>query len=101
MNTRPGITQPAVEPCAGASAKQQTKQKYKPNHQQTGLPPPSALPITKKKKKTSKQTKSSAKISPYSKLTQTTAPTLGGAETKRKKEFNCEAWEKDTSNTVS
>jgi len=28
-----------------ASSKQQTKQKYKPNHQQTGLPPNSALPI--------------------------------------------------------
>jgi len=27
------------------SSKQQTKQKYKPNHQQTGLPPHSALPI--------------------------------------------------------
>ena len=35
------------------------------------------------KNKTSKQTKktkSSAKISPYSKLTQTTAPTLGGGQ---------------------
>ena len=45
-NTRPGITQPPVGPCAGGSAKQQqTKQKYKPNHQQTGLPPHSALTI--------------------------------------------------------
>jgi len=26
------------------SSKQQTKQKYKPNHQQKGLPPHSALP---------------------------------------------------------
>jgi len=43
-------------------------------------------------------------------LTQTTGPTLGGAETKRKKEFNLlqgknstslEAWEKETSNTIS
>ena len=35
-------------------SKQQTKQKYKPNHQQTGSPPHSALPI---RGKTSKQTK--------------------------------------------
>ena len=51
-NTRPGITQPPVGPCAGGSAKQQqTKQKYKPNHQQTGLPPHSALPIRGKTNK--------------------------------------------------
>ena len=36
------------------------------------------------------------------KLAQTTGPTLvRKAETKRKKEFNLEAWEKETSNTVS
>ena len=34
------------------------------------------------------------------KLTQTTGPTLG-AEIKRKKEFNLEVLEKQTSNTVS
>ena len=48
------------------------KQKYKPNHQQTGLPPHSALPIR------GKTNKNSAQISPYTKLTQTTGPTLGG-----------------------
>ena len=32
------------------SSKQQTKQKYKPSHQQTGLPPHSALPIRGKNK---------------------------------------------------
>ena len=37
----------------------------------------------------------------YRKLTQTTEPTLEGAETKRKNEFNIEAWEKETSNTFS
>ena len=76
-----------------ASSKQPTKQKYKPNHQQTGLPPHSALPI---RRKTNKQTKTQH-ISPYKKLTQTTGPTLEG-ETKKKKEFNLEAWEKETSN---
>src|SRR5574337_1177043 len=51
--------------------KKQTK-KYKPNHQQTGLSPHSALPM---RGETNKQ-KISAQISPYRKLTQTTRPTL-------------------------
>ena len=46
------------------------------------------------------QQKTPAQISPSMMLTQTTEPTLEGAETKRKKEFNLEAWEK-TSNTIS
>jgi len=55
-------------PVQDALSKQQTKQKYKPNHQQAGLPPHSALPI---KGKTSKQTnKNSAQISPFKKFTQ-------------------------------
>ena len=58
-------------PVQGASTKQQTKQKHKPNHQQTGLPPHSALPIR------GKTTKSSVQISLYMKLTQTKGPTLG------------------------
>ena len=35
------------------------------------------------------------------KLTQTTEPTSSGLETKRKKEFALEAWEKETSNEIS
>ena len=66
-----------------ASSKQQTKKKYKPNHQQTGVPPHSALPF---REKTSKQTnKNSAQISPYTKLTQTTRPNLGGQKPKGRK----------------
>jgi len=42
-----------------ASSKQQTKQKYKPNHQQARLPPHSALPI---RGKTNKQTKLSRNL---------------------------------------
>ena len=38
-----------------ASFKQQTRQKYKANHQQTGLPPHSALTIRGKKRKHSVQ----------------------------------------------
>jgi len=65
------------------SSKQQAKQKYKPNHQQTGLPPHSALPI---RGKTNKQTKNSAQISRYRKLNQTTGPTLGVQKPKGGKE---------------
>jgi len=61
-----------------ASSKQQTKQKYKPNHQ-TGLPPHSALPIR------GKTNKNSAQISPYTKLPQITGPTLGGQKPKGRK----------------
>ena len=64
-------------------SKQQTKQKYKPNHQQTGIPPHLALPI---RRKTNKQTLSTN-------LTLNEPHTnhwtnLRRAETKRKKEFN-------------
>jgi len=62
-----------------ASSKQQTKQKYKPNHQQTGLQPHSALLIR------GKTNKNSAQISLYRKLTQTTGPTLGGQKPKGRK----------------
>jgi len=59
------------------------QQKYKPNHQQTGLPPHSALPI---RGKTNNQTnKNSAQISPYMKLSQTTGPILGGKKPKGRK----------------
>ena len=77
-------------------------QKYKPNNQQAGVPPHSALPIR------GKSNINSTQISPYMKLTQTTGPTLRRAETKRKIESNflqgknstfLEAWEKETSKT--
>ena len=55
LNTRPSVTQPPVAPNA---SKQQTKQKYKLNHQLTGLPPHSALPI---RGKTNKETKTQHK----------------------------------------
>ena len=56
------------------SSKQQTKQKYKPNHQQTDLPTHSALPI---RGKANEQTKTQ--------LTQTTGPNLGGQKPKGRK----------------
>jgi prophage antirepressor-like protein len=72
------------------------KQKYKPNHQQTGLPPHSALPTEEKQ--------TNKKLSPN--LTLYEAYThhwtnLRKAETKRKKEFSLEAWAKEISNTIS
>ena len=60
-----------------ASYKQQTKQKYKPSHQQAKLLPHITLLFI-----TSKQTKNSEKISPYTKVTQTTGPILGGQKPK-------------------
>ena len=66
-----------------ASSKEQTKQKYKSNHQQTELQPHTALPI---RVKTNKQTnKNSAQISPYMKLTQITGQTLRGQKQKGRK----------------
>ena len=76
-----------------ASSKQKTKQKYKPNHHQTGLQPHSVLSIRGGKKL-------STNLSLYKVYTNQWT-NLRRAETKRKKEFNLEAWEKETSNTVS
>jgi len=59
-----------------ASSKQQTKQKYKPNHHQTGLP-------IRGKKQKNKQ--NSAQISAYTKLTQINGPTLEGQKPKERK----------------
>ena len=61
----------------------QNKTKNKPNHQQTGLPPHSDVPI---RGKGNKQTnKNSTQISPYRKLTQITGPTIGGQKPKGRK----------------
>ena len=61
---------------------QQQQQKYKPNHNQAGLPPHSALPIR------GKTNENSAQISTYTKLTQTAGPTLGGKKPKGRKNTN-------------
>ena len=83
--------------CCYTSSKQQTKQKYKPNHQQTGLPPHSALPI---RGKTNKQIRICTNLTLYKAYTNHWTK-LRRAEIKRKKELNLEAWEKETLNTVS
>ena len=86
-----------------ASSKEQTGQKYKPNHQQIGLPPHSALPIKggeKKKKLTSSHLNASTSHILHEAYTNHLTK-LMRAETKREKEFNLESWGKETSNTIS
>jgi len=51
-------------------------------------------------KQTNRQTKLSKNLTQYKAYT-THWTNLRRAETKRKKEFNLEAWEKETSNTIS
>ena len=69
------------------SSKQQ-RQRYKPNHQHTGLPPHTALSIRGLKKRQKKPltfpTRTQAQITAYMKPTETTGPTLP-AETKGRK----------------
>ena len=79
--------QPPVAPCAGCVSKHQTKQKYKPNHQQTGLPPQSALLIRGKTNKQTNKQKFSTNLTLYKAYTNHWT-NLRRAETKRKKEFN-------------
>jgi len=69
------------------SSKQQTKQKYKPNHQHTGLPPHSILSI---REKTNKE-KLSTNLTLYEAY-RNHWTNLRRAKVKRKKEFNLEAW---------
>ena len=87
------------------SLKQQTKQKYKPSNQQTGIPPHSAFPI---RGETNNQ-KLSTNLTIYKAHTNHWT-NLRRAETKRKKEFNLiqgknstflEAWKKEISNTIN
>jgi len=66
-----------------ATSEQQTKQKYKSNHQETGLPPHSVFPITGKRNKQ----KLSTNLTQYEAYTNHWT-NLGRADTKRKKEFN-------------
>ena len=83
-----------------ASYKQQTKQKYKPNHQQTELAPHSALHIRERHQTKQNNETLSTTLTLYKAYTNHYS-NLRGAETKRKKEVNLEAWEKETSNTVN
>ena len=79
-----------------ASSKQQTKQKYRPNHQQTGLPPHSALHVRGKINKQNLSTN----LTLYEVYTNHWA-NFRRAEAKMRNEFKLEAWEKETSNTIT
>ena len=80
-------------PVQDGSSKQKTRKKYKPNYQQRGLPTHSALVIRRGKKNPQLNlTLYKAYTNHWTKFRRT--------ETKRKKEFNLEAWEKGTSNTI-
>jgi len=74
-----------------ASSKQKTRQKCKPYRQQTDYPLTQPCPSEGKK-----TPKFSANLTLHKAYTN-----LRKAETKRRKEFNLEAWEKETSNTIS
>ena len=82
-------------PGQDTSSKQQTKQKYKPNYQQSGLPPHSVLPSEERQTK-----KLSTNLNLYEAYTNNWT-NLKRAETKKKKEFNLEDCEKEISNTIS
>ena len=80
------------------SSKQQTKQKYKPNHQQTEVPPYSPMPI---RGKTNKHQKLSTNLTLYEAHTNHWT-NLGGQKPKGGKNSTfSEAWEKETSNTIT
>jgi len=80
-----------------ASSKQQTKQKRNPvfSRQDHHL----TQPCSSKEKQVNKQ-KLSTNLTLYEAYTNHWA-NLRRAETKRKKELNHEAWEKETSNTIN
>ena len=96
LNIRPSITQLHYRTVQDDSSKQQKKQICKLSLHQRVLPPHSALPI---RGKTSKQ-KLSTNLTLYEAYTNH-CTNLRRAETKRKKGFNLEAWEKETSTTIS
>ena len=105
MNTRSSITQPPVAPCAGCLI--QTTNKTKIQTQSSADRIIASLSLTHQRN--NKQTnKNFAQISSQAHTNHWT--NLRRAETKRKKEFNLlqgknstflEAWEKETSNTIS
>ena len=80
--------------------KQDKRQKYKPNHQQTELPHHSALPIRGKKKLNLPPPTEKKKSHLHEAYTNHWT-NLMRAETKGKKELNLDAWENETSNMRS
>ena len=93
---RPGITQPPIAPCAGCLIKTTTtarETKIQTQSSADRITISLSLPI---RGKTNRQTKK-VKLSTNLTLTQT----YTNHWTISKKEFNLEAWEEETSNTIS
>ena len=100
-NTGPGISQPSVAPCAGRLTWTINKTKIQTQSSADRSTTSLSLAHQRKKKQTNKQTKHlSTNLTLQEAYTNHwTKPRR--AEAKRKKEFNLEAWEKETSNTIS
>ena len=93
-------------PLQNASTKQQARQKQKPSHQQTGFPQtPQNIPIDtalsiRGEKPHLLPPGAQAQVPPHTKLhnsPEQVQPLRAG--TKRKKEYDTTAWEKETTNT--
>ena len=97
MNTRPSITQPLAAPCAGGSSKQQ-KTKMQTKSSADRITTLLSLAHQRKRKQTNK--KLSTNLTLYKANTNHWA-TFRRAETKRKKVYSLEAWEKETTSTIS
>ena len=89
----PSITQPPVAPCAGASSEQQTKVQTQSSADRIT----NSLSLAHQRKN---KHKLGTNLTLYKAYTNQWT-NLRRAETKRKKEFNLEVWEKETSNTKS
>ena len=91
-NTRLATLNHRYHPVQDTSSKQQTKQKYKPNHKQTGLPPSFSLANQRKNKQ--KQNQLSTNLTLFKAYTNHWT-NLRREETRRKKEFNLEGGKGD------
>ena len=102
MNTRPSITQPPVALYAGCLIQTTNKTNIQTQSSTDRIATSLSPAHQRKKKKTraNKQTKNlSTNLIVYEAYTKHF--TNLRVENKRKKEFNLEAWEKETSNTIS
>ena len=95
MNTRPSTTPTPVAPCAECLTQTTNKTKVQTQSSADRITI-SLSPVHQKKNKT----RLSTDLTLYEAYTNHWT-NLRRAKTKRKKEFNLEAWEKETSNTIS
>jgi len=84
LNTRPGITQPPVAPCAVHLISTTNETKIQ-TQSSAGRIPTSLSLAHQRKNKQEKKKKTSAQILPFTKRTQTTGPVLVGEKPKGRK----------------